>query len=54
MHPIYITVGLPPMFKIEGVVEPYGDTPLTTEDTEAIAASTMNSRQAGSAVCRRF
>ncbi|HEY3277846.1 MAG TPA: PilT/PilU family type 4a pilus ATPase [Syntrophorhabdaceae bacterium] len=42
---IYLTVGLPPMFRIEGIVEPHGETPLTSEETEAIAASIMNDRQ---------
>jgi twitching motility protein PilU len=42
---IYITAGLPPMFRIQGTVEPWGETPLTPEDTEAIAHSTMNDKQ---------
>jgi twitching motility protein PilU len=42
---IYLTVGVPPMFRIEGVVAPHGDTPLSREDTEAIARGIMNDRQ---------
>jgi twitching motility protein PilU len=42
---IYLTVGLPPMFRIEGIVAPYGEEPLTREDTDAIAAGIMNERQ---------
>jgi twitching motility protein PilU len=42
---IYLTEGLPPMFRIEGVVSRYGDKILSAEDTEAIAISIMNERQ---------
>ena len=42
---IYFTVGVPPMFRIEGIVAPYGDDVMTDEDTEAIAYSIMNERQ---------
>jgi len=42
---IYFTVGVPPMFRIEGIVGPYGDEVMTDEDTEAIAYSIMNDRQ---------
>jgi len=42
---IYLTVNVPPMFRIEGIVEPYGDTILTPEDTEQIAYSIMNDKQ---------
>jgi twitching motility protein PilU len=42
---IYLTEGLPPMFRIEGIVEPHGDTPLTSEDTQEIAYGIMNERQ---------
>jgi twitching motility protein PilU len=42
---IYFTVGVPPMFRIEGIVGPLGEETLTDEDTEAIAYSIMNERQ---------
>jgi twitching motility protein PilU len=42
---IYITAGLPPMFRIQGETQPYGDYVLTPEDTETIAASTMSEKQ---------
>ena len=42
---IYLTAGLPPSFRIEGVVTPYGEKSLTPEDTENIADSVMNDVQ---------
>src|SRR5512136_1770801 len=42
---IYITVGVPPMFRVEGVVHPYGGDPMAPEDTEAMAYRAMNERQ---------
>ncbi len=42
---IYLTVNVPPMFRVEGVVEPYGGEILTPEDTEKIAYSIMNDKQ---------
>lgn len=42
---IYLTEGLPPMFRIEGIVEPHGDINLTSEDTAKIAYGIMNERQ---------
>ncbi len=42
---IYLTVGVPPMFRIEGETLPYDEEPLTPEDTEKIAFSIMNERQ---------
>lgn len=42
---IFLTVGVPPMFKIQGRTEPYGDKPFTPEDTERIAYAIMNERQ---------
>lgn len=43
---IYLTVGIPAMFRIEGTTLPYSDeTPLTAEDTEMIANSVMNDKQ---------
>jgi twitching motility protein PilU len=43
---IYLTAGLPPMFKIQGSILPHGDVPLTPDDTEAIANGVMNDKQA--------
>ena len=42
---IYLTAGIPPSFRIEGVVSAYGDKPLTPEDTENIAFSVMKDSQ---------
>jgi twitching motility protein PilU len=44
---IYLTVGLPPMFRTEGIVERYegGVEILTAEDTQEVAYSIMNERQ---------
>ncbi len=44
---IYLTVGLPPMFRVEGIVERYegGVEILTAEDTQEVAYSIMNERQ---------
>jgi len=42
---IYFTVGVPASFRIDGVVSPYGDTPLTQQDTERFAYAIMNDRQ---------
>lgn len=42
---IYFTVGVPPAFRIEGVVSLYGDKALTAEDTKNIAYAIMNERQ---------
>jgi twitching motility protein PilU len=42
---IYITTGLPPMFRIEGTIEPFGENKLTQEDTENIAYGIMNEKQ---------
>jgi twitching motility protein PilU len=42
---IYFTVGSPPMYRIEGVVQPVGDQKLTIGDLEALAMSIMNERQ---------
>jgi twitching motility protein PilU len=42
---VYLTVGVPPMFKIEGETYPYDEGPLTPEETETIAFSIMNERQ---------
>jgi twitching motility protein PilU len=42
---IYLTVGIPAMFRVEGITEPHGETPLTEEETEAMAFGMMNERQ---------
>lgn len=43
---IYFTVGVPPSFRIEGIVAPHTDTPpLTPDDTENIARAIMSERQ---------
>ncbi len=42
---IYITAGIPAMFRIQGSTQPYDEPPLTPEDTEKIADSTMNEKQ---------
>jgi twitching motility protein PilU len=42
---LYITVGLPPMYKIQGVIQPTKTPPLTPEITESLANSMMNARQ---------
>jgi twitching motility protein PilU len=42
---VYLTVGVPPMFRMEGIVYPWGSDVLAPEDTEAIAYRAMNDRQ---------
>lgn len=42
---IYLTEGITPMFRIEGVVQPHGDKVLSDADTEAVARAIMNERQ---------
>lgn len=42
---VYITVGVPPMYRIQGVTKPAGNQVLTPEMTEAIANASMNDRQ---------
>ena len=44
---IYLTVGLPPMFRIEGIVERFegGVDLLTSEDSQEVAYTIMNERQ---------
>ncbi|HXG18422.1 MAG TPA: PilT/PilU family type 4a pilus ATPase [Methylomirabilota bacterium] len=42
---IYLTVDVPPMYRIEGVVQPIGSQKLTPQDLENLAASIMNERQ---------
>ncbi|MGH7899480.1 MAG: PilT/PilU family type 4a pilus ATPase, partial [Candidatus Binatia bacterium] len=38
---LYLTVGSPPVFRIEGVATPSDEPPLTPEDTAALAAAAM-------------
>ena len=42
---IYLTDGITPMFRIEGMVQPYGEKSLSGADTEAIAQAIMNEKQ---------
>jgi len=42
---IYVTVGVPPMYRIEGVTQPAGKQKFSPEMTEALANSMMNERQ---------
>jgi twitching motility protein PilU len=42
---IYLTEGITPMFRIEGIVSRYGEVQLTAEDTEGLAQAMMNDRQ---------
>lgn len=42
---IYITADLPPMYRTEGITEPFGDTKLTAEDTLALANEVMSEQQ---------
>lgn len=42
---IYLTEGITPMFRIEGMVQPYGEKSLSGTDTEAISDAIMNEKQ---------
>jgi twitching motility protein PilU len=42
---IYLTVASPPMYRIQGVVQPIGDHVFTPEELEGLAKSFMNERQ---------
>jgi twitching motility protein PilU len=42
---IYLTVASPPMYRIQGVVQPIGDHVFTPEEVETLAKSFMNERQ---------
>ena len=42
---LHITVGLPPMMRIDGVLVPFGDNNLTPKDTEEYTNLILNSRQ---------
>jgi twitching motility protein PilU len=43
---LFITAGFPPALKIDGVLTPLSDQSLTTLDTQELAGSLMNARQA--------
>lgn len=38
---VHITVGLPPMMRINGMLKPYGDTPLNHDNTELVAKEVL-------------
>ena len=42
---LYLTVGSPPVYRIEGVMQPIGDHSFTAEELENLAHSTMNEKQ---------
>jgi len=42
---VYLTVTSPPMYRIEGVVQPIGDFKFTPADLEALGKSVMNEKQ---------
>ena len=42
---VYLTVAKPPMYRIEGKVEPIGDVKFSPADLEKLATDTMNERQ---------
>jgi twitching motility protein PilU len=42
---LYLTVARPPMFRIEGKIQPIGSEPFKPQDLEAFANSIMNERQ---------
>src|SRR5690242_14761119 len=42
---IYFTVASPPMYRIQGIVQPIGEHVFTPEELEALAKSFMNERQ---------
>ena len=42
---LYLTVGSPPVYRIEGAIHPIGDSALTTDDLETFAKSVMNEKQ---------
>lgn len=42
---LYLTVDLPPMYRIEGVVQKIGETPLTNEQLETLANEVMREKQ---------
>lgn len=42
---VYLTVDLPPMYRVQGVTQPIGDAPFTNEQLEALANSVMRDKQ---------
>ncbi len=42
---LYLTVDSPPMFRAEGVNQPYGNTPLSAREVELLAQALMTDRQ---------
>ena len=42
---VYLTVGSPPMYRIEGIVQPIGDVEFAPADLEKLAESVMNEKQ---------
>lgn len=42
---VYLTVDLPPMYRIQGVTQPIGDAPFTNEQLEALANAVMRDKQ---------
>jgi len=42
---VYLTVASPPMYRIEGIIQPVGDHTFTPQDLETLAKSIMNERQ---------
>jgi twitching motility protein PilU len=42
---VYLTVDLPPMYRIQGVTQPIGETPFTNEQLEALANAVMKEKQ---------
>jgi twitching motility protein PilU len=43
---LFLTVGFPPAFKVDGKMTPVSDQPLTAQHTQELARSIMNDRQA--------
>ena len=42
---VYLTVGSPPMYRIEGIVQPIGDFEFAPADLEKLAESVMSEKQ---------
>ena len=42
---VYLTVELPPMYRIQGITQPIGDKPFTNEELEALANDVMKEKQ---------
>ncbi|MGH7810502.1 MAG: type IV pili twitching motility protein PilT, partial [Candidatus Binatia bacterium] len=42
---VYLTVARPPMYRIEGNVQPVGDVNFSAADLDKLAAEIMNERQ---------